>query len=66
MLPPTEACLTALARMARADDTRPAGGTVDAAIPPGVSSLKRGAAAPPSKWPTKVRRRPPTSSCHEM
>src|SRR5437667_7513769 len=39
---------------------------VDAAMPPGVSSLKRGAAAPPSKWPTKVRRRPSISSCHEM
>src|SRR5205823_13679909 len=38
----------------------------DAAIPPGVSCLKRGAASPPSKWPTKVRRRPSTSSCHEM
>ena len=38
----------------------------DAAIPSGVSSWKIGAAAPPSKWPTKVRRLVPTCSCHEM
>src|SRR5262245_10361736 len=29
--------------------------SADAAMPTGVSSLKAGAVAPPSKWPTKVR-----------
>jgi len=38
----------------------------DAATPSGVSSTNVGAAAPPSKWPTKVRRLVPTCSCHEM
>src|SRR5204863_3065984 len=32
----------------------------DAATPSGVSSTNVGAAAPPSKWPTKVRRLVPT------
>ena len=36
------------------------------AMPEGVSNRKIGAAAPPSKWPTKVRRLPPTCSCQEM
>ena len=35
-------------------------------MPVGVSSLKTGAVAPPSKWPLKVRRWPATFSCQVM
>src|SRR5258706_10014588 len=35
-------------------------------MPVGVSSLKIGAPAPPSKWPTNVTCDPDTSSCQEM
>src|SRR5262249_53677454 len=38
----------------------------DLSIPSSVSSVKTGAAGAPSKWPTKVRRLIPTSSCQEM
>src|SRR4051794_28052322 len=35
-------------------------------MPSGVSSLKAGACAPPSKWPMNSRSWPATDSCQEM
>jgi hypothetical protein len=71
MAPPWQVAPSALVGLAvqpdeigaRSESTPP---SPEFAMPVGVSSTKTGAAAPPSKCPTKVVCAPDTVSCQEM